>query len=177
MQDAMPPFRPSGARLAWMGVCAVLAILAFVVLADVRLNEGDNWFGGLSDLGTRKEMTICLLVIEAVAFAVILLLLLVHPRAGPVDDWVSTGGTRMGGDGTRVQIGCPGCGTVFEKPLTDVDEPHEQSFRCPNCGRGGRLNMGLHKGVQMREVTCSRCAHLFTAYREGAECPRCHTPS
>src|SRR5688572_3456443 len=160
-----------------MGVCAVLAILAFVVLADVRLNEGDHWFDGLSDAGDRQDMTIILLAVEAVAFVAILLLLLVRPRAGPVDDWVSTGGTHMGGDGTRIQIGCPGCGTVFEKPLVDVDEPHEQSFRCPNCGRGGRLNPGLHKGVQMREVTCVRCAHLFTAYREGAECPRCHTPS
>ena len=177
MQDAMPPFRPSGARLAWMGVCAVLAIVAFVVLADVRLNEGDYWFGGLSDAASRKGMTILLVAVEAVAFVAVLLLLLVRPRAGPVDDWTSTGGTRVGGDGTKIQIGCPGCGTVFEKLLIDVDEPHEQSFRCPNCGRGGRLNLGLHKGVQMRQVTCGNCANPFTAYRDGAECPRCHTPS
>lgn len=177
MESTTAPYRPSGGRLALLGVFTVLAVLAFVVLADVRLNEGDPWFPGLSDAAGRRDMTLVLLAIEALCFVAALVLLLVRPRPPPAEEWTSTGGARVGGDGTRIQIGCPGCGTVFEKPLIDVDEPHEQTFRCPNCGRGGRLNMGLHKPVSMRPVVCVSCANEFTAYRPGAECPRCHTPS
>ena len=174
----MSPYRPSKGRLAFMVILAFVAVVAFVILADVRLNEGDPILEGVSDAGTRDNMTTALLVVEAFAFLGVLLLLLLRPnptRAGD-DVWTSTGGTTVG-DGSLIQIGCPGCGTVFEKVYTDVDEPHEQNFRCPNCGRQGRLKMALHKPVSLRATVCSNCEFEFTAYRDGAECPRCHSPS
>lgn len=174
MEAVAAPFRPSGARLALMAFLAVVAILAFLVLADVRLNPGDVWIEGVSDAASRSTMTTTLLVVEAIAFLGVLLLLLVRP-APPMDDapWTSTGGV---GDSV-IQIGCPGCGTVFEKPYHDVDEPHEQSFRCPNCGRAGHLKMELHKQVPMHSTVCASCSNEFVSYRPGAECPRCHTPA
>lgn len=176
MEEAVGPYRPSGARLGLMTGFALLATISFVVLADVRLNEGDVWFAGVSDAASRSAMTLLLLAFEAIAFTGVLLLLLIRPYHRPPmpEEWTSTGGVHMGGDGTSIQIGCPGCGTVFEKPYQDVDEPHEQDFRCPNCGRAGRLRMGTHKPVQIRETVCANCGAGFKSYRDTAECPHCH---
>lgn len=178
MEGVASPYRPSKGRLAFMVILAFVAVVAFVILADVRLNEGDPILEGVSDAGTRDNMTTALLVVEAFAFLGVLLLLLLRPNPTRVDSdvWTSTGGTTVG-DGSLIQIGCPGCGTVFEKVYTDVDEPHEQNFRCPNCGRQGRLKMALHKPVSLRATVCTNCEFEFTAYRDGAECPRCHSPS
>lgn len=176
MEDA-GRYRPTGVRLAVMGLFAILAIASLVILADVRLNEGGLWFEGVSGIANERGMTILLLSAEAFALAAVLMLLLIRPRPPePVDDWVSTGGVHVGGDDTRVQIGCPGCGTVFEKPLTDVDEPHEQDFRCPNCGRQGRLGQAPTRRVDVRERACVDCGRTFKAYQDAAECPHCHAP-
>jgi hypothetical protein len=177
MEAVATPYRPSKGRLALMVVLAVVAILAFLVLADVRLNPGDVVLEGVSDAQSRSTMTTILLVIEAVAFLAVLLLLLIRPApvAAYEEPWTSTGGAAVGD--AIIQIGCPGCGTVFEKGYTDVDEPHEQNFRCPNCGRAGRLKMELHKQVPMHKTVCPACSNEFISYRAGAECPRCHTPS
>lgn len=177
MEDATGPYRPSGRRLALMGVFAVVAVAAFILLWDVRFNGvegGDPVFGGLTDAMSRTAWTVLLLAFEAIAFTGVLLLLLIRPRSDTwtADEWASDPGAP--GSDTRIQIGCPGCGTVFEKQSTDVDEPHEQDFRCPNCGRAGRLRMGLHKSVSVRDAVCTSCGRDFKAYRGTAECPHCH---
>lgn len=178
MEDATRPDRPSGTKLAIIGLLAFVGLVSFLVLADVRLNQGDFWFEGLSDAASKSTMTWTLIGIEAAAFLGALVLLLLPGSARPQEDeWISTGGVRMGGDGTRIQIGCPGCGTVFEKPLIDVDEEHEQHFRCPNCGREGHLRMEVHKPVEIRKTVCSTCDKEFQSYRAGAECPHCHAPN
>lgn len=182
MREAAGPYRPSGARLALMGVLAFVAVAALLLLYDVRFNQDGLWFGAVSGLAAKSSMTALLLALEAMAFAGVLMLLVIRPytaRPPPFEGWVSTGGVHVDApatDNTIVQIGCPGCGTVFEKPLTSVDEPHEQGFRCPNCGRAGRLRMGLHKPVAIRQSTCGSCGQGFSAYRETAECPHCHAP-
>lgn len=166
-------------------VCfALVALLAFALLADVRLSYDQPFFKGLTPELARTTWTLLLLAIEATCLLVLVLLLLVPPRA-PRDDagqgtpdtaeaWVvdepSTGGP-------QVQIGCPGCGTIFVKPLVDVDEEHEQDFDCPNCGRQGHLRLGLHKSAALRDVHCASCDQLYTAYRDAAECPHCHAPN
>ncbi|MEK6975344.1 MAG: hypothetical protein AABY18_03270 [Candidatus Thermoplasmatota archaeon] len=162
-----------------MGVFALIAVAALVLLYDVRFNEGAWWFEGVSNAASRSAMTLLLLALEAMAFTGVLFLLLIRPyrrSAALTEEWTSTGGALMEGDSTVIQIGCPGCGTVFEKPLTSVDEPHEQDFRCPNCGRAGRLRMGLHKPVTIRDAACISCGQGFKAYRDTAECPHCHAP-
>lgn len=181
MQEALARERISGARLAWIGVLALLALAAFLLLADVRFNYSDPTLDGVTDAASRANMTAILIGVEAVCFLAVLLLLLIDPFGGsriigPDEEWTSTGGTRVGGD-DALTIGCPGCGTVFEKPYTDVDEPHEQDFRCPNCGRAGHLRMELRKPVHIRATTCGNCGREFQAYREGAECPHCHAPA
>lgn len=159
-----------------ISLLAVAALAFLAILADVRFNaQGDLWFDGVSDIANRKGMTILALAGEAIALAAMLLFLLIRPAVRPAHDtWVSTGGVRVGGDETRLQIGCPGCGTVFQKPLTDVDEPHEQEFRCPNCGRAGRLSMEARKQVEVRQATCVSCGQAFSTYRDTSECPHCH---
>ncbi len=177
MGDAHASGRLSGLRVGLIAALCLLAILAFFVLWDVRLNDGDWWFDGLSDALSRSGMTALLLSIEGVALLAILLLLVIPgPAPAYPEPWVSTGGARVGGDPSRLQIGCPGCGTVFEKPYMDVDEPHEQTFRCPNCGRQGHLNLALHKPVEVKPTVCASCGAEFKSYRKTAECPHCHTP-
>jgi len=169
--------RLSGARVAGAIALAVVAIVCFVLLADVRLSYDDPVFDGITQETTRKGWTVLLLAYEAIALVGILLLLLVRRRGSGTwspQEWTSA--EAVEGGGRRVQIGCPGCGTVFEKPLTEVDEPHEQDFRCPNCGRAGRLRLGLHKSVQVRDAACANCGRDFRSYRQGAECPHCHAP-
>src|SRR5687768_7580191 len=122
MEGVATPQRQSKGRLAFMVILAFVAVLAFIVLADVRLNEGDPVLEGVSDAGSRSNMTLALLVVEGFAFLGVLLLLVVRPRTiSDGDLWTSTGGALVG-EGNLIQIGCPGCGTVFEKVYTDVDE-------------------------------------------------------
>ena len=181
MTEVRERYRPSGRRVALMAVFALLALAAFILLWDVRFNhpevDGDPVFP-VTDDAQRISWTIILLSFEAMFGVAIVLLLLIHPRAHtgsgwPAEDWTTQAAASPAGDST-LQIGCPGCGTVFEKVATDVDEPHEQEFRCPNCGRAGRLRMGLHRSVDLRERTCASCARPFQAYRTDAECPHCH---
>lgn len=180
MTDGTAQYRPSAGRLTAMAGLTVLAIVSFVVLLDVRLNQGDWWFEGLSDAASRSTMSAILVILELASLVGIALLLFIHPRTNPwepTSDWTTEmAESSAAASSPAIQIGCPGCGTVFEKPYTDVDEPHEQSFRCPNCGRAGRLRMGLHKKVPMHSLTCRTCGRGFIAYRETAECPHCHAP-
>lgn len=163
-----------------MALLTLLAIAAFALLADVRLNQDDLWFPAVSDLASRATMTAVLIVLEVACLVCIALLLFVHRRteAWTTADWTTeiSEPVPAGTPATSIQIGCSGCGTVFEKAYSEVDEPHEQDFRCPNCGRAGHLRMGLHKKVPMRTQTCGNCSREFTAYRETAECPHCHAP-
>lgn len=180
MQDGA--YRPSGRRVALMVVLAIVALAAFVLLWDVRFNHpdlgpgSDPRFEPVTDATTRTGWTYLLLAFEGMALIGILLLLFIRPRGGTQTQtagWEVEQSTDSAG-GRVIQIGCPGCGTVFEKPESDVDEPHEQEFRCPNCGRAGRLRMGVHKSVAIRGHTCSNCGREFQAYRDTAECPHCH---
>lgn len=170
------PNRLSATRMLAISLLAAAALAFLAILTDVRFNAPDElWFDGVSDIANRKGMTVLALAGEAIALAAMLLFLLIRAPAQPVDDaWVSTGGVRVGGNDTQLQIGCPGCGTVFQKPLTDVDEPHEQEFRCPNCGRAGRLSTEARKQVELRQATCVACGQSFTSYRDTSECPHCH---
>jgi Zn finger protein HypA/HybF involved in hydrogenase expression len=185
MEEASDRYRPSGGRLAAMVACAVVALAAFLLLWDVRFNHpdlgagSDPVFGGITDAATRANWTIVLIAVEAMALAAILILLLIHPRgpsfadeAWPAEGWAH--GNAPPSAGKLIQIGCPGCGTVFEKVDTEVDEPHEQAFRCPNCGRAGHLRMGIHKVAAIRSLVCTNCSRGFEAYRDPAECPHCH---
>lgn len=186
MQEANPQPWPSGRRVGLMAGLAVLAILAFSLLADVRLSYEEPLFDGLTPNLPRLTWTLVLLAVEAFCVILLVVLLLVRPvpKGGESGDdateenadmWTVEDANPTGPvDDTRVQIGCPGCGTIFVKPLVDVDEPHEQDFACPNCGRPGRLRLGLHKSAPLRTVACVQCSAEFTAYRDGAECPHCH---
>lgn len=170
---------PSGRRLGVMVGFAVVAILAFALLADVRLSYDDPLFDGLTPNLARFTWTLVLLAVEAFCVVMLVILLLVRPAPGrasadSADLWTVDNAEPGPVDDTRVQIGCPGCGTIFIKPLVDVDEPHEQDFACPNCGRPGHLRLGLHKSAHLRTLACTQCNAEFTAYREGAECPHCH---
>lgn len=182
MAEVSERYRPSGRRVTVMAVFAAVALVAFVLLWDVRFNHpqvgGDPVFPWTDDF-QRLSWTVLLLGLEALCGVAILLLLLIHPRAREegewmAEDWTSAPAGAQPAD-SMLQIGCPGCGTVFEKPTTDVDEPHEQDFRCPNCGRAGHLRMGLHRAVDLRDLTCVSCGSAFQAYRTSAECPHCHT--
>lgn len=179
MQDG--GYRPSGRRIALMVVLAVIAVASFVLLWDVRFNHpdlgpgSDPTFGRATEATSRLGMTYLLLSFEGLALGGILLLLFIRPRArleGDTAAWAVQ--ETDSGAGGVIQIGCPGCGTVFEKPESDVDEPHEQEFRCPNCGRAGRLRLGVHKAVAIRSATCASCGRDFQVYRDTAECPHCH---
>ena len=170
---ARPPLG-SGTIVAIV-LMAVLAAAAFIVLLDVRLNYDDPILSGVTDFASRSTMTALSLSVEAVCFLAMALLVFLRPRQAPATSWGEALATATLAD--DLQIGCPGCGTVFEKPLTSVDEPHEQSFRCPNCGRAGRLRMELRKPVHIRAATCGNCGSEFQTYREGAECPHCHAPA
>ena len=163
---------PLGAgRVTAIVILALIAVAAFLLLVDVRINHDDPVVP-ITDAASRQSMTVFWLGVELLCFVAMILLVFVRAPSPEVAWQRELAGASPDDD---IQIGCPGCGTVFEKPLTTVDEPHEQSFRCPNCGRAGNLRMELHKKVQLRQVACGACGNPFTAYRDGAECPACHT--
>lgn len=181
MQGAQVQAWPSGRRIGVMVGFVVLAVMAFALLADVRLSYDDPLFNGLTPNLERFTWTLLLLIVEAFCVLVLVLLLTIRPAGSgmpaPTEDWTPQDAVTITMDDTQVQIGCPGCGTIFTKLLVDVDEEHEQDFNCPNCSRPGHLRLGVHRSAHLRNLACNSCEREFTAYRDNAECPHCHAPN
>ena len=159
--EAAPSWKP-----ALQVILVPLAVLAVLWLVNVRLVD-PPYFGATADQLSKDTWTfICfgvLLVVVGIDAA-----LLRGPSAAP---W-----SREDRGGERVYlIGCKTCGTVFERPETQLSSG--RTFRCPNCTRMGRIAARSPEPLQVADVSCPSCGRPFQRYREGAECPHCHVRS
>lgn len=159
--EAAPSWKP-----ALQVILVPLAILAVLWLVNVRLVDPPYFEGTVDQLSKDVWTFLCfgvLLVVVAVDAA-----LLRGPRAAP---WAR----EDRGDQRVYLIGCKTCGTVFERPESQLSSG--RTFRCPNCTRMGRLAARSAEPLQVAEVLCPSCGLGFRRYREGAECPHCHARS
>lgn len=144
-------------------VLVPLAVLAVLWLVNVRLVD-PPYLEGIVDRFDADTWTILcfsvLLVVVGVDAA-----LLRGPRAAP---WAR----EDRGDQRVYLIGCKTCGTVFERPESQLSSA--RTFRCPNCARMGRLAARSAGPLVVADVRCPSCGRDFRQYREGAECPHCH---
>ena len=152
---------------AWKPILQVvlvpLAVLAVLWLVNVRVVD-PPYFESMADRMSQDAWTIlCFGVLVAVVG--IDAALLRGPRAAP---WA-----REDRGGQRVYlIGCKTCGTVFERPESQLSSG--RTFRCPNCTRMGRVAARSAGPLVVADVRCAACGRNFQQYRDGAECPHCH---
>lgn len=193
------PRRPN--RVVALIVLAFAALLPFLLLLDVLFNYDDPIGGGLTTAFGQDVWTAILLVVLLAILVVQIILL----GGGRSRTWSTADGEAMMAEpvweesvemanpsavapaatwtaapvepAPEVQIGCTGCGTIFEKIYTDIDEEHERVFACPNCGRQGFLKTYEVKQAPIRNVVCHTCGREYRKYRETAECRHCHTPA
>lgn len=143
-----------------------LAVLAVLWLVNVRLLDQPYFKGTADDLSKDAWTILCFTALVAVVG--IDAALLRGPKAAP---WA-----REDRGGTRVYlIGCKTCGTVFERPESQLSSG--RTFRCPNCDRMGRLAQRSAGPLIVNTIRCASCGRDFRGYRDGAECPHCHAPS
>lgn len=155
---------------AWKPVLQVvlvpLAVVAVLWLVNVRLLGTPYLEDAAGALSKDAWTVLCFSVLVAVVG--IDAALLRGPRAAP---WA-----REDRGGQRVYlIGCKTCGTVFERPETQLSSG--RTFRCPNCARMGRVAARSAGPLVVKDIRCAACGRDFRGYREGAECPHCHAPS
>lgn len=72
-------------------------------------------------------------------------------------------------------VGCKGCGHMFERHYTDIDEEHEQHFRCPQCDRPGTIHSLRAKKHDELDVDCFDCGLRYRTFQNYSECPRCES--
>lgn len=168
----------SGVRqVASLAVVAALALLAFLLLLDVLLAYDEPVVGWLVPLLPRGAWIAILLALLGLLLALQLVLLRLGAKAVPptlqaiAQEFVALVQPAAAAGAEVLLVGCPACGTAFEHA------EGEGTFECPNCRRTGRLQPGAPRShAHVRQLACSRCGNGFLAYREGAECPVCHTP-
>jgi predicted Zn-ribbon and HTH transcriptional regulator len=160
--EAAPAWKP-----ALQVILVPLAILAVLWLVNVRLMD-PPYFQGTADQMSKDTWTwLCFAVLVVVVGADAALLRGPSPAPWAREDR---------GEGQRVYlIGCKTCGTVFERPESQLSSA--RTFRCPNCARMGRLAARSAGPLVVAEVLCPACGLGYRRYREGAECPHCHVRS
>ena len=153
--------RPS--RLTAQIILATLAVAAFVWLVNVLVNHPDVGTSALR----HSTWIITLLTFLAVDLLVMLVMSdMFYDRVRGVHRVPTR-------DEDSLVIGCPACGTVFAKPVTQLDEDHP--FGCANCGREGFVRDHSLNRKWIRNEHCKTCDTVYQEYKEFSECPTCHT--
>lgn len=136
----------------------------------VNVLSDDPIVPGLVDnLSEGAWIAILLLLLAIVLLMVIILL---RPK------WVQRllRRTSVFDDDPVYMVGCPGCGTTFDRRHHEIDEPHEKRFQCPNCARVGELKSMRRKKATVDDHWCTDCDKHYKVYQDESECPHCHKP-
>lgn len=165
--DETPRVR-SGARLGVQIGLFVVAALLLVWLGNV-LADSPFWSGAVDWLS--KGWWIGILLTLLVVLLVVEILLL---RPAVVQRALD--GHPLFDDDPLFMVGCPGCGTTFDRRHHEIDEPHEQRFACPNCGRQGHIKSLKQRRASVDDHWCTSCGKHYTVFQDHSECPHCRTP-
>lgn len=164
-EDAVP-VRSIG-RFATQIALLVVGVLLFLWLVNI-LSSDPVWpsFAGSISEGAWIAILLILLIID-----LIVVILLLQPV------WVQRAldGAPLFDDDPLYMVGCPGCGTTFDRRHHEIDEPHEKRFQCPNCARIGELRSMKRKKAHVEDHWCTQCDKHYQVYQDHSECPHCHT--
>lgn len=158
------PVRSTG-RFVTQIILFVAAILFFLWLVNV-LSSDPIWPGFADSLseGGWIGLLLSLLFID-----LLVVIMLLRPR------WMQRaidGGPIFDAD-PLYMVGCPACGTTFDRRHHEIDEEHEKRFACPNCGREGHLKSMRKKRVHVEDHWCTSCDKHYKVYQNHSQCPHC----
>lgn len=163
--DDAVPVRSTG-RFVTQIILLLIGVGLFLWLVNI-LGDGDVW-PGVVDWMSRGAWIAVLLILLVILLIVVILLL--KPA------WVTRAldGRPIFDDDPLYMVGCPGCGTTFDRRHHEIDEPHEKRFQCPNCNRVGELRSMKKRRAHVEDHWCTQCDKHYTVYQDHSECPHCH---